>query len=83
MSKGENQAAELLPWTHTCVVAAQDTEALLLVFLSVLALTCYLCSTETNRQLLPKCAKCDPKTWRQMGRSEHHVQEESELSVQQ
>lgn len=43
--------------------------ALLLLFLFVLALTCYLCSAETNRQLLPKCAKYDQKTWRQMGRS--------------
>lgn len=73
LSKGENQAAELLPRAHTCAVAAQDTGALLLLFPSVLALTRYLCSTETNRQLLPKCAKYDPKPWRQMGRSERRL----------
>lgn len=43
--------------------------ALLLPFLFVLALTCYFCSAETNRQLLPKCAKYDQKTRRGMGRS--------------
>ena len=66
--EGEKAAEPQSSGTYLCGGSAGHI-ALLLLFLFVLALMCYLCSTETNRQLLHKCAKYDQKMWRQMEES--------------